>query len=206
MTNSTLPTGHHAPALQPIPRPRTRPTVLPYTQVPGVLEAIRRSDAQPSHRYALEFLILTASLPGEVLDARWEDIDLETGQWRVSQWEHRWTATHRPLSSHAHRVLTMARELSTGNGFVFPGRSNRALSRQSLSTLLHGLGISATPKSFRTSYAQWCADTGVPEWVFHRCLGHLVPSIGFQRPRPSQPVHEAMQGWGDYLMSAPAVP
>ena len=185
-------------------RPRPLRAVVPHTEVASVLATARGSNASPSPRLALEFLVLTASRTGEVLDARWDDIDLESGEWRVSQWEHKRTAPYRPLSSHAHRVLNMARELSAGDGLVFPGRSNRALSSDSLSALLRALGTDVTPQSFRVSFSQWCADTGVSHRYISLSLGHVVPAVGFCRLSPPQPVHEIMQGWGDYLTAAPA--
>ena len=150
---------------------------LAHSEVGSALTAVRESNASRSSRLALEFLVLTAARSGEVRDARWDDIDVERGNWIVSQWQHRWTAEYRPLGSHALLVLDEARGLSGGEGIVFPGRSNRPFSRAALSALLRGLGIEATPYSFRASFSQWCVDTGVSQRDIALGLGHVVPQI-----------------------------
>ena len=84
------------------PQPKSIPLrAIPPPHVASVLSTLRGSHASPSSRLALEFLVLTAACSGEVRDARWDDIDVERGAWTVSQWEHKWTAGYRPLSSHA---------------------------------------------------------------------------------------------------------
>ena len=175
---------------------------LAHSEVGSALTAVRESNASRSSRLALEFLVLTAARSGEVRDARWDDIDVERGNWIVSQWEQKWTAAYRPLSSHALRVLDEARDLSGGEGLVFPGRSNRPFSRAALSALLRGLGIEATPHSFRASFCQWCADTGVPQRDIDLGLGHVVPHIANIRPYLLQSVRDVMEVWGDYVSHA----
>ena len=185
------------------PQPKSIPLrAIPLPHVASVLSTIRGSHASPSSRLALEFLVLTAACSGEVRDARWDDIDVERGAWTVSQWEHKWTAGYRPLSSHALRLLDKARDLSAGDGLVFPGRSNRTLSGSSLPALLRALGIEATPHSFRASFSQWCADTGVSQRESGLSLGHVVPQLANVRPYLFQSVRDVMEVWGDYVSHA----
>ena len=181
-------------------RPRPLRAVVPHAEVAGVLQSVRASGALRSTRLAFEFSVLTRS--GEVRDARWDDIDVERGNWIVSQWEQKWTAAYRPLSSHALRVLDEARDLSGGEGLVFPGRSNRPFSRAALSALLRGLGIEATPHSFRASFSQWCVDTGVSQRDIALGLGHVVPQIANHRPYHLQPVRDVVEVWGNYVSHA----
>jgi integrase len=47
---------------------------MPYSQVPAFMAALRERGAMAA--LALEFLILTAARSGEVLGARWSEIDL----------------------------------------------------------------------------------------------------------------------------------
>lgn len=192
-----------ASALGPQPKPIPLRAIAP-SEVASVLTAVRGSNASPSSRLALQFRVLTAARSGEVRDARWDHIDVDRGEWRVSQWEQKWTAAYRPLSSHALCVLDEARDLSGGEGLVFPGRSNRALSGTSLSALLWALGIEATPHSFRASFCQWCADTGVSQRDIGLCLGHVVPQLANVRPYLLQSVHQVMQDWGDCVCDAPS--
>ena len=92
---------------------------LPYGELPGFLLKIRQRDAVAAH--ALEFAILTAARTGEVLGARWEEIDLETKIWTVPASRMKAGRKHRvPLSMPA-CVIVKRLEVIRQNGFVLPG-------------------------------------------------------------------------------------
>ena len=61
--------GHHA--------------ALPYAEVPAFVQKLRRDDAATIPDLAFEFLILTAARTGEVLEAKWDEIDLEQAAWTI---------------------------------------------------------------------------------------------------------------------------
>ena len=54
---------------------------LPYTELPGFCLALREREAVAAR--ALEFLILTATRTGEVIGARWSEIDLINKIWTI---------------------------------------------------------------------------------------------------------------------------
>ena len=56
-------------------------TALPYAEIGAFLAELRQNDGVASR--ALEFAILTAARSGEVLRARWDEIDLRTRLWIV---------------------------------------------------------------------------------------------------------------------------
>jgi integrase len=49
---------------------------LPYAELPAFIETLRSANADKVTRLAFEFLILTASRTGEVVAARWVEVDL----------------------------------------------------------------------------------------------------------------------------------
>ena len=72
---------------------------------------------------SLEFLILTAARTGEVIGAKWDEIDLKQKIWTVPADRMKAKKEHRiPLSDRAVEILT---ELpgERGNEFVFIGPS-----------------------------------------------------------------------------------
>ena len=74
--------GHLAnllPARQKLTRPHYR--AMPFTEVPEFLVRLRNVDGVGAR--ALEFAILTAARTGEVLGARWQELDLEAKVWIV---------------------------------------------------------------------------------------------------------------------------
>ena len=74
---------------------------------------------------ALEFLILTAARTGEVIGARWNEIDLLDKTWTVPAARMKAHREHRvPLSARALAILDemqAARHGDAADAFVFPG-------------------------------------------------------------------------------------
>ena len=74
---------------------------------------------------ALEFLILTAARTGEVIGARWSEIDLLDKTWTVPAARMKARREHRiPLSVRALAILRemeATRESDDDNAYVFPG-------------------------------------------------------------------------------------
>ena len=95
---------------------------------------------------------------------------------------HEGQPPHRvPLSVAALGVLTAARELSDGTGLVFPSQRGKALSDMTLSKLMRDRGIKAVPHGFRSSFRDWCGETGVAREVAEACLAHAILRTG---PKP----------------------
>jgi integrase len=82
---------------------------LPYAALPSFLESLRVRDAISAR--ALEFLILTAARTGEVMGARWNEIDLLEKVWTVPADRMKAGRGHRvPLSA---RALVILEEIKT---------------------------------------------------------------------------------------------
>src|SRR6266568_2891150 len=77
---------------------------LPYTALPGFMVELRQRQEMSAR--ALEFAILTAARPGEVLGARWSEIDLAEATWTVPGDRMKSGRSHRvPLSGAAVELL-----------------------------------------------------------------------------------------------------
>ena len=75
---------------------------LPYAEVGDAIEQVRGSGAYPATVLAFEFLVLTACRSGEVRGALWNEIDLESGEWRIPAERMKTHREHRvPLSGRA---------------------------------------------------------------------------------------------------------
>ena len=69
-----------------LPKPtRIQPhyAALPYGEVATAIHAVRQSEATVPVKLGLEFLVLTACRSGEVRGARWEEMNLEGGEWTI---------------------------------------------------------------------------------------------------------------------------
>ena len=115
---------------------------------------------------ALELLILTAARTGEVLGARWSEVDLEGRLWTVPADRMKAGREHRvPLSDGTIAILT---RLDRTGDLIFPGqRRGRPLSDMALLMLLRRMGRDdLTAHGFRSTFSDWCAEqTNFPSEV-----------------------------------------
>ena len=183
---------------------------LPYQDVAGALEAIERSGITTA-KLALRFLVLTAARSGEVRAATWDQIDLENKTWTVPAEKMKTNREHRvPLSDSALAVLEQARRLADGSGLVFPSsmRPGKQMSNMTLTKVLrdNGLADRTTTHGFRSSFRDWCADTGRPREIAEAALAHVVPGVegAYFRSDLFERRRLLMEQWAAYLTGADA--
>jgi integrase len=130
---------------------------LPFDQTTKFIDALRQVDGVAS--LALEFAILTAGRTGEIIGARWNEIDLAANVWTVPASRMKGGREHRvPLSAAALAILN---KVSTGNpeDFVFVGRKKSPLSNMALLMLLRRMGRNQlTVHGFRSTFRDWAAE------------------------------------------------
>jgi integrase len=139
---------------------------LPYAELPGFMAALAQRAGVVAR--ALEFLILTAARTGEVVEAVWDEIDLDQQLWTVPAERMKGGREHRvPLSP---RAVTILEALPRDNGYVFGGIGSGAMS-----TLLKRMGHTVTVHGFRSTFRDWCAErTNFPREVAELALAHAV--------------------------------
>ena len=149
-------------------------TSVPFEQVPGFIERLRSTSAFDSTKRALEFLILTASRTNETLGARWEEIDLDAGEWAVPAERMKSKKPHRvPLPSRCVELLKECNKAASTE-FIFAAPTGRPLSNMVFLQLLKRMGIEATPHGFRSSFRVWAAEqTNFPREVVELALAHV---------------------------------
>lgn len=117
---------------------------LPWRRMGAFMTELRVRPAMAAR--ALEFAILTAARSGEVLGARWREIDLEDGAWTVPGKRMKAGREHRvPLTGAAVALLRAVHPLSRGlDSPVFPGQRPRSsLSGMTLEMLLRRMNREA---------------------------------------------------------------
>ena len=143
------------------------------------LSAALAEHDDPDAADVFRLLLLTGARRGEVLAARWADIDLDTGIWTKPGATTKQKTDHVvPLSVPARQLL--ADRLPADSGFVFPGRNGQGhrievkgnWRRICRAASIHGLRI----HDLRHSYASALASAGVGLHVIGGLLGHTQPS------------------------------
>lgn len=151
-------------------------SALPWREAGSFMARLRGSGGVSSR--CLEFAILTASRSGEVRGARWSEFDLDRAVWTVPASRMKAGREHRvPLSDAALAVLRQMQAFGDEAGaLVFPGgRIGAPLSDVALSKALAGAGgDGSTVHGFRSTFADWCAETGKPADIREAALAHTL--------------------------------
>ncbi len=134
--------------------------------------------------------------------ARWPEFDLESAVWTIPEDRTKSGREHRvPLSSGALKVLDQAKGLGDGNGLVFPGRRLRPLGDATMSLQLRRFGIPCVPHGMRSSFRDWCSETGVRREVAEAALAHVVKTkveAAYARSDLLESRREVMKRWSEY--------
>ena len=181
---------------------RHMPAVEHYSQVSQVLRIIEASNAYWATKAAFRFMTYTAARNGMVRGARWEEIDLTTATWTVPAHRVKSGRAFRvPLSQAALAVLEQAWQYTAGVGLVFPSPTGRPLSDGTLSKLCRENNVGCVPHGMRSSFFDWCAETGVPNRVAEQALAHTPRGLRATGIRTDylQARREVMEMWAIYL-------
>lgn len=160
---------------------------LPWARVADFMAALRDENGNAAR--CLEWAILTACRSGEARGATWDEIDLEAGVWSLPAHRTKAGRLHRvPLSAAAVGLLrTMPRSV----GLIFPNpRTGAPFSDAALLALIKRMdaglvkaggqgwrderGEKITPHGFRSTFRDWCGETGQPREVAEAALAHAI--------------------------------
>ena len=179
-------------------------------KVGALLRAIDGYDGQFITKCALKLSALVMLRPVNIRSARWEDIDLDTAQWKIPMGSMKMRRTHIvPLSSQAMDILKEVKELTGRGEFVFPSirTKQRPMSENTLTAALRRLGYSGeemTAHGFRSMASTMLHEQGYnSDWV-ERQLAHVDSnsvraSYNYAQHLPER--KKMMQDWADYLDS-----
>jgi integrase len=180
---------------------------IPYAEVPAFLAELRQGSSIAGR--ALEFLILTAARSGEVIHARWDEIDEDSKTWTVPASRMKAKKEHRvPL---APRVIELLRSLprEDDNPHLFVGSQPRSpLGKMTMFLALNAMRPGMTVHGFRSSFRDWAAEqTSFPHDVCEAALAHNVGSDterAYKRTDLFDKRRKLMEAWSKYCTTKPA--
>jgi integrase len=186
--------GHHA--------------AMPYDDVPAFIGRLRASESVSA--LALEFAIFTAARSGEVLGARWDEIDLDAKLWTVPAARMKAGREHRvPLTARALAILQTVEKVQTGE-HVFPGQQRgKSLSIMALAMVLRRLNLeNVTVHGFRSAFRDWAGnETSFSREIAESALAHAVGDMterAYRRSDALERRRELMDAWSRYCETGPS--
>jgi integrase len=180
---------------------------LPYVEIGDFMAQLKQQEGVAAE--ALEFTILTAARTGEVIGARWPEINFAERLWTVPVERMKSGKEHRvPLSAAALAILEQMRAIRQDD-FIFPGgKARRPMSNMAMAMTLRRMGrADLTVHGFRSSFRDWAAErTGFPSEVAEMALAHAVGDkveAAYRRGDLFEKRRQVMDAWGRFATAAP---
>jgi integrase len=195
------------------PRVKHHAAIVDPVKLGGLLRAIEGYDGDAITRLALQFAPHVFVRPGELRQARWEELDPDGAIWTIPAEKAKMRRPHAvPLSRQARAILDALRGITGGEegyrGYLFPSLRTRArpMSENTLNAALRRLGYSKdemTAHGFRATASTLLNESG--KWTpdaIERALahGHSDAVRGAYARGQHWAERVAMAGWwSDYL-------
>jgi integrase len=181
-------------------------------ELPELLRKIEVYDGGAYTRMAMKLLALTFVRTGELIGARWQEIDLAAAEWRIPHERTKRRRTHLvPLSRQAVEVLTCLQAVRgaqhcAGPALVFPGERDheRPMSNNTILRALErmGYGKRMTGHGWRGVASTVLNEAGFRADVIEAQLAHVQGGKVRAAYNHAQYLDERralMQWWADYL-------
>jgi integrase len=178
---------------------------LPYSEMNAFMTALHEQKGVAA--LALEFTILTAARTGEVIGARWDEIDMDLMTWTIPAERMKAAKEHTvPLSQRALKILKDLDKEKKGP-YVFPGGNEDApLSNMAMAALLKRMELTEiTVHGFRSTFRDWAGEqTNFPREVVEHALAHQLKDkaeAAYSRSTLPEKRRKLMEAWAQYALT-----
>lgn len=159
-------------------------------------------------RCAIRFAPLVFVRPGELRNAEWSEINLETAEWRIAPEKMKMGEAHIvPLSAQAIEILTEIKAVTGAGRYVFPSERTwkKSMSENTVTAALRALGYTKeqmTGHGFRSMASTLLHELNYPHVWIERQLAHaernaVVAAYNYAEYLPER--RKMMQAWANYL-------
>ena len=198
---------------------KSRDRALSPAEIGVFLRAAYNSNIRRQFKLALHLTLLTMVRKSELLLARWENVDLEAGEWQIPA-EH--SKTGKPhivyLSAQAINIFKELQRLASGSELVLPGRSSlkkpfaQNAINGALKVALKNQDVPAfTIHDLRRTASTLLHEQGWPSDVVEKALNHTIGGVRgvYNRAEYATQRRAMLQAWaslvGDYLAEGQVV-
>ena len=189
-----------------MPEPKRRPP-LSAKQIPDFLEAVDAYPGRLSTKLAIKLLLLTFVRKSELIGATWDELDLDTAEWRIPALRMKMKDPHIvPLSSQAVKCFRELKAIASGSDYILPnlGSLKKPMGASSLNVAFErmGYGERFTPHGVRATASTILNEQGFRADVIERQLAHTERNrirAAYNHADYFIERRQMMQAWADYV-------
>lgn len=190
------------------PNPQNLPSIEP-AELPELLADIQKASIRISTRNLLLFHLHTAVRPAEVSGARWDEVDMKAGLWRIPAERMKKKRGHTvPLTEVALKILERQQKLSGHLEHIFPGDRDQASPTHtqtgSMALKRMGYGGRLVSHGFRSIFSTFAHDDtrGFDYHAIEACLAHVPDAktaLAYNRGERLNKRREIMEAWSAFI-------
>lgn len=188
---------------------KSRDVALSQDELGRLLRAIYQSSMRRAHKLALHLLILCMVRKGELILARWDEIDLDRAEWSIPADRMKKDKAHLvPLSRQAVAMFEELKGLAGGSEWVLPSRNTlkKPIAHSTLNVAVRAMDHDVQDfviHDFRRTASTHLHEAGFnSDWI-EKALAHETRGIRgvYNRAQYSEQRREMLQWWADFVDS-----
>ncbi len=191
------------------PQKKNMPSIRP-DQLPQLMQTMRTAIISLPTRCLFMWQLLTITRPAEAAEARWNEVDLETREWKIPASRMKMNRAHTvTLSDEAIAVLEIMKPLSGNRDFIFPSRikPNQPMNSQTVNAALKRAGFEGILVShvLRTIASTALNEKGFPPDAIEAALAHIDKNEvrrAYNRSDYLEQRRQMMQWWANFVAAA----
>ncbi|WP_273843884.1 integrase [Providencia rettgeri] len=191
------------------PKKKNMPSIPP-DQLPKLMQTMRTASISLSTRCLFMWQLLTISRPAEAAEARWDEINFETKEWKIPAARMKMNREHTvPLSDAALAILELMKPLSGNREFIFPSRikPTQPMNSQTVNAALKraGFGGVLVSHGLRSIASTALNEQGFPPDVIEAALAHVDKNEvrrAYNRSDYLEQRRPMIQWWADFIEAA----
>lgn len=192
-----------------IAQAKSRDVALTSEEIGKLLRAIYQSSMKRAHKLALHLLLLCMVRKSELIEAKWEELDLERGEWSIPGERMKKDKPH--LVSLPRQAVAMFEELkalASGSEWVFPSSHSlkQPIAKSTLNVAVRALAVdvrSFVIHDFRRTASTHLHEAGFnSDWI-EKCLAHETKGIRgvYNKAQYADHRREMLQWWAGFVDS-----
>lgn len=191
------------------PKKKNMPSIRP-EQLPQLMQTMRTANIILPTRCLFMWQLLTISRPAEATEARWDEINFETKEWKILAARMKMNREHTvSLSDAALAILELMKPLSGNREFIFPSRikPTQPMNSQTVNAALKraGFGGVLVSHGLRSIASIALNEQGFPPDVIEAALAHVDKNEvrrAYNRSDYLEQRRPMMQWWADFIEEA----